>query len=142
MLNISFKPCDYDIICSEDIYTDSDLPDCDVYISDFFPSYETRYYIIRRSIKPNSTNAMKNIIPSKTKDGDSSVALPFDSYFNVYKQFFPLESNHMRNRFMKITKRIVTISAIAKVSACKTSSDSSISTTSMLVSLIRAEPTS
>lgn len=51
---MSNQPQEHDIVCAEDDYTNSEEPDCDLYINDFFPSYESRYYVIKRAKTPEA----------------------------------------------------------------------------------------
>lgn len=76
---MSNQPQEHDIVCAEDDYTNSEEPDCDLYINDFFPSYESRYYVIKRAKKPRST-------PSEIllqRDEEKTLDLPYGSYFKV-----------------------------------------------------------
>ena len=80
MFNASNKPQEHDLICAEDDYTNSGQPDCDLYINDFFPSYESRYYLLKRSM--GEKNALIPEIVLKAEE-EKTIELPFGSYFKV-----------------------------------------------------------
>lgn len=84
MLRANRQDAEYEIVCAEDDYTNSPAQDCDLYIHDFFPSYEYSYFYLEKSDKSGDDDSSHLLKEETVIQGqEATIELPFGSHFTV-----------------------------------------------------------